>query len=114
MSAFSSGLLGDEWISEAELKRQSAFARSNSLLLSSLQCRFREGVSNPQRKDVIFRAEFEQTSNPVAWGWTYDANAPIPGAEENARAAGLVIASEDYFEISGVTWVRCRIWQRPQ
>ena len=57
-------LLGKEWISEAEMKRQSAFARNNNLLLTGLSCRFRQGVENPGRSDVIFRAEFERAEAP--------------------------------------------------
>ena len=106
-------LLGKEWITEAELKRQSAFARKNRLLLADLQCKFREGVENPGRADVIFRADFELVDRPVGWGWTFDANAEMEGPEAQARAAGMELASEDYFEISGVTWVRCRVWQQP-
>lgn len=113
MTPAKAGLLGEEWISEAEMKRQSAFARKNRLVLMDLQCRFREGAESPGRDDVEFRADFEQSNVPVAWGWTFDANAALPGPEKQARAAGLEIASEDYFEISGVTWVRCRVWKHP-
>ena len=105
-------LLGKEWIDEAEMKRQSHFARQNNLVLVRLGCRFKKGVADPGRDDVIFRAEFEQTALPVGWGWTFDANAPLRGPEEQAKAAGFQLASEDYFEISGVTWVRCKVWHR--
>jgi len=105
-------LLGKEWISEAEMKRQSAFARNNNLLLTGLSCRFRQGVENPGRSDVIFRAEFERAEAPVGWGWTFDANAPNLAVEKQAQRGGFVVAAEDYFEISGVTWVRCKVWHR--
>jgi len=61
---------------------------------------------------VIFRAEFEQSSSPVGWGWTFDANAPNTAVEAQAKSAGFTLATEDYFEISGVTWVRCKVWHR--
>lgn len=105
-------LLGKEWISEAELKKQSAFARNNGLVLAELKCRFRENVENPGRGDVIFRADFKIADRPVPWGWTFDANAVNQGPENQARAAGLSIASEDYFEVSSGVWVLCRVWQR--
>lgn len=106
--------LGDEWISEAEMKKQSAFARRNGLVLRELKCKFDVEIENPGRKDVLFSAIFKQTDVPFGWGWTFDANAPLKGPEEQAKAAGFVLASEDYFELTGVTWVRCRIWHRPQ
>lgn len=107
-------LLGAEWINEAELKKQSAFARQHNLLLTELRCRFAEGVENPGRSNVIFRADFTRTETAQPWGWTFDANAPLEGPERQARSAGFEIAYEDYFEISGVTWVRCRVWRLPQ
>ncbi len=105
-------LLGEEWITEAEMKKQSAFARQNRLLLAGLNCKFKE-VDNPQRSDVLFRADFKFVDTPQAWGWTFDANAPLKGPEEQAKKAGFVVASEDYFELTGVTWVRCKVWHRP-
>jgi len=110
----SAELLGAEWITEAEMKKQSGFARQHSLLLVNLNCRFKEGVENPGREDVVFRADFEQVIPAQAWGWTFDANARIRGPEKRAEEAGFAVASEDYFEISGVTWVRCKVWHRPQ
>ncbi len=107
-------LLGEEWITEAEMKKQSAFARQHNLLLVGLNCKFKEGIENPGREDVVFRADFEQVFPAQAWGWTFDANARIRGPEKRAEAAGFVVAAEDYFEISGVTWVRCKVWHRPQ
>ncbi|MEM9279315.1 MAG: hypothetical protein AAGA76_12135 [Pseudomonadota bacterium] len=106
--------LGDEWIDEAEMKKQSAFARQHNLVLVGLNCRFREGVENPGRSDVIFRAEFKQVSPPIGWGWTFDANAPNRAIEQQAKNGGFVVAAEDYFEMTGVTWVRCKVWHRPQ
>lgn len=106
-------LLGDEWITESEMKKQSNFARNNNLLLVNLRCKFNENVENPGRGDVLFRAEFEIPERPEAWGWTFDANAPLKGPEEQAKAAGFVVASEEYFELTGVTWVRCKVWHRP-
>ncbi len=114
MHPVSAGLLGEEWITEAEVKKQSAFARKNNLILNELRCKFREGVENPGREDVIFRADFEISPWPIGWGWTFDANAPLVGPEQQARAAGFEVAYEDYFEISGVTWVRCKVWHQPQ
>lgn len=108
------GLLGEEWITEAEVKKQSAFARQNNLILNELRCKFKEGVDSPGRGDVLFRADFEIASRPIGWGWTFDANAPLAGPEQQARAAGFEVAYEDYFEISGVTWVRCKVWHQPQ
>jgi len=108
-----SELLGKEWISEAEMKRQSNFARQHSLALMELRCKFREGVENPGRQHVLFRADFSQVQPAIAWGWTFDANAPQNGPEQQAKDAGFELASEDYFEISGVTWVRCKVWHRP-
>ena len=107
------GLPGPEWITEAEMKKQSAFARKNNLLLVNLNCKFREDVSNPGRPDVLFRAEFELVRQPTAWGWTFDANVPQEGPEKQAQQAGFEMAQENYFEISGVTWVRCKVWHRP-
>ena len=106
-------LLGAEWITEAEMKKQSAFARQNNLLLNSLRCKFDETVANPGRGDVLFRADFEIPPTPQAWGWTFEANAPLKGPEQQAKAAGFVVASEEYFEVTGVTWVRCKVWHRP-
>ncbi|MEM7214799.1 MAG: hypothetical protein AAF423_04585 [Pseudomonadota bacterium] len=106
-------LLGKEWITEAEMKKQSAFARQHSLVLVGLNCRFRDGVESPGREDVIFRAEFEQVIPPIGWGWTFDANAPNRAVEEQARNGGFSVATEDYFEMTGVTWVRCKVWHRP-
>ncbi len=103
-------LLGEEWINEAEMKLQSHFARQNNLLLVGLNCKFREGVENPGRSDVLFRADFEIPQRPVGWGWTFDANVENTAAETRARNAGFVMATEDLFEISGVTWVRCKVW----
>lgn len=110
----SAELLGAEWITEAEMKHQSSFARRHNLLLVGLNCKFREGAENPGRDDVLFRADFEQVFPAQAWGWTFDANAELPGPERRARSAGFEVAAEDYFEISGVTWVRCKVWHRPQ
>jgi len=107
------GLLGDEWITESEMKKQSNFARQNNLLLVNLRCKFNEDITNPGRGDVLFRAEFEIPKTPQAWGWTFDANAPLKGPEEQAKAAGFIVASEEYFELTGVTWVRCKVWHRP-
>lgn len=107
-----SEILGKEWIAEAEMKRQSAFARGNGMVLTALNCRFLKGVENPGRSDVVFRAEFEAVDAPYGWGWTFDANAPNRAVEEQARSAGFKMASEDYYEISGVTWVRCKVWHR--
>lgn len=109
----SAALLGDEWITEAEMKKQSAFARQNNLLLNSLRCKFDETVENPGRSDVLFRADFERPQTPQAWGWTFEANAPLKGPEQQAKAAGFIVASEEYFEVTGVTWVRCKVWHRP-
>lgn len=106
-------LLGDEWISEKEMKRQSAFARKHNFLLIGLRCKFDETVKNPGREDVLFRADFEIPPRPEAWGWTFEANAPLKGPEQQAKAAGFVVASEEYFEKTGVTWVRCKVWRRP-
>lgn len=106
-------LLGEEWITEAEMKKQSAFARENNLLLNSLRCKFNETVSNPGRGDVLFRADFKIPLIPQAWGWTFEANAPLKGPEQQAKAAGFEVASEEYFELTGVTWVRCKVWYRP-
>ncbi len=106
-------LLGAEWIDEAELKKQSNFARQHGLQLNKLSCRFAEGVENPGRSDVIFRADFTQPNTPQPWGWTFDANATLEGPERQARSAGFSVVYEDYYEISGVTWVRCRVWHRP-
>ena len=106
-------LLGEEWITEAEMKKQSAFARQNRLLLVGLNCKFNEEIKDPQRNDVLFRADFKLVETPQAWGWTFDANAPLRGPEEQAKSAGFVVATEDYFELTGVTWVRCKVWHRP-
>jgi hypothetical protein len=95
------------------MKKQSAFARQNNLLLNSLRCKFNETVENPSRSDVLFRADFERPPTPQAWGWTFEANAPLKGPEQQALAAGFVVASEEYFEVTGVTWVRCKVWHRP-
>ncbi len=105
--------LGDEWITETEMKKQSAFARKNNLLLVGLRCKFKEDAKSPGRDDVLFSAEFEQVAQPTAWGWTFDANAPQKGPEEQARQAGFEMAHEDYYEITGITWVRCKVWHRP-
>jgi len=105
-------LLGKEWVSESEMKKQSAFARQNNLLLKSLRCKFNEAVKSPGRSDVLFSAEFERPSIPQAWGWTFEANAPLKGPEQQAKAAGFEVASEEYFEVTGVTWVRCKVWRR--
>ena len=110
----SAEFLSKEWIKEAELKKQSAFARQHNLQLIKLSCRFPADVDNPGRSDVIFRAEFKQSESPQPWGWTFDANAPLRGPEEQAKSAGFTVAHEDYFEISGVTWVRCKVWHRPE
>ena len=112
VSPATSELLGKEWIPEAEVKKQSAFARQHNLVLVGLNCRFREGVENPGRDDVLFRADFERFENPIGWGWTFDANAPNRAVEEQARSGGFSVAAEDYFEITGVTWVRCKVWHR--
>jgi len=107
--------LGDEWITEAEMKKQSDFARKHGLLLTELGCKFNEKKQDPGREDVLFRAIFKQTDSPaIGWGWTFDANAPLRGPEEQAKRAGFVVASENYFELTGVTWVRCKVWHRPQ
>ncbi len=106
-------LLGDEWITEKEMKRQSAFAREHNLLLIGLRCKFKEEVESPGRGDVLFRADFKILNRPEAWGWTFDANAPLRGPEQQAKSAGFVVASEEYFELTGVTWVRCKVWHRP-
>lgn len=106
-------LLGDEWIREKEMKRQSAFAREHNLLLVGLRCKFNEAVKNPGREDVLFRADFKILDRPEAWGWTFEANATLRGPEQQAKAAGFVVASEEYFELTGVTWVRCKVWHRP-
>lgn len=105
-------LLGEEWINEAEMKRQSAFARQHNLLLVGLNCKFNEDVESPGRSDVLFRADFKMIDQPIGWGWTFDANAPLRGPEAQAKAAGFVVAAEDYFELTGVTWVRCKVWHR--
>lgn len=110
----SAELLGREWITEAEVKKQSAFARQNNLLMKELKCKFKEGVESPGRGDVLFRADFEQSTRPVGWGWTFDANAPLIGPEQQAISAGFEVAYEHYFEISGVTWVRCKVWHLAQ
>ncbi|KAG1700402.1 Disulfide-bond oxidoreductase YfcG [Nymphon striatum] len=91
-------LLGDEWIPEKEMKRQSAFAREHNLLLVGLRCKFNEAVKNPGREDVLFRADFKILDRPEAWGWTFEANATLRGPEQQAKAAGFVVASEEYFE----------------
>ena len=106
-------LLGEEWITEAEMKKQSAFARQNRLLLVGLNCKFNEEIKDPQRNDVLFRADIKLVETPQAWGWTFDANAPLRGPEDQAKSAGFVVATEDYFELTGVTWVRCKVWHRP-
>ena len=106
-------LLGDEWITEKEMKRQSAFAREHNLLLVGLRCKFNEEIKNPGRSDVLFRADFKIVDRPEAWGWTFDANAELRQPEQQAKSAGFVMASEDYFELTGVTWVRCKVWRRP-
>ncbi|MDJ0614060.1 MAG: hypothetical protein QNJ29_10315 [Rhizobiaceae bacterium] len=105
--------LGDEWITETEMKQQSAFARKHSLLLVGLRCKFRENIESPGRGDVLFSADFEQVFPAQAWGWTFDANTELAGPEQQAKSAGFEVATEDYFEISGVTWVRCKVWHRP-
>ncbi|MEM9330006.1 MAG: hypothetical protein AAGA53_01695 [Pseudomonadota bacterium] len=110
----SAQFLGKEWIDEAEMKRQSAFARQHNLVLVGLNCKFKDGVENPGRSHVIFRAEFEQMTPPIGWGWTFDANAPNRAIEAQARNGGFVVAAEDYFEMTGVTWVRCKVWHREQ
>ncbi len=107
-------LLGDEWITEKEMKKQSAFAREYNLLLVELRCKFNESKENPGREDVLFRADFKIVDRAQAWGWTFDANAPLIGPEKQAKAAGFVVASEDYFELTGVTWVRCKVWRMPE
>lgn len=104
--------LGEEWITEAEMKKQSAFARRHGLLLTELNCKFDTNVESPTRKDVLFRAIFQQTDNLIGWGWTFEANAPLKGPEAQAEQAGCEVASEDYFEVTGVTWVRCKVWHR--
>ena len=106
-------LLGEEWITEKEMKRQSAFARQHNLLLVGLRCKFNEEIENPGRNDVLFRADFKILDRAEAWGWTFDANAPLREPEEQAKSAGFVVVSEDYFELTGVTWVRCKVWHRP-
>ena len=112
-SSVSSSANEGGWITEAEMKQRSAFARQNRLMLVGLNCKFREGIENPGREHVLFKADFEQVSTPLPWGWTFDANQALPGPENQARAAGFEVATEDYFEITGVTWVRCRVWHRP-
>lgn len=103
----------ENWISEAEMKQRSVLARQQQLMLVGLNCKFQEGVESPGRQHVLFKADFQQVSTPLPWGWTFDANAELPGPENQARAAGFEVASEDYYEISGITWVRCRVWHRP-
>ena len=110
--AFSQLSLADEWVNEADMKKQSRFAQRHNLLLVSLSCKF-DDTENPGRENVLFKPLFEVVDTPTPWGWTFDANAPLPGPEIQARQAGFEIASEDYFEVSGVTWVRCRVWHRP-
>ncbi len=105
-------LLGEEWITEKTMKFQSKFAREHNLLLKELRCKFDESVKNPGRGDVLFRADFEIPQRPTAWGWTFEANAPFKGPEQQAKAAGFEVASEEYFEVTGVTWVRCKVWRR--
>ncbi len=112
VSPAQSEFLGDEWISEQEMQRQSRFARRHNLVLADLQCKFHENIEAPGREHVLFRADFMRPPAPVAWGWTFEANGPNPLPEEQARKAGFEVVGEDYYEITGVTWVRCKLWHR--
>lgn len=103
--------LGPDWITEAEMKRLSNKARTTGQVLTGLACRFEE-VENPGRANVRFKPVFEPSASPVPWGWTFDANAPNRAIEQQARSQGFYAAAEDYYEISGVTWVRCKVWHR--
>ncbi len=49
-SSANAELLGDEWIPEKEMKRQSAFAREHNLLLVGLRCKFNEAVKTLEEK----------------------------------------------------------------
>jgi len=103
--------LGDGWVDEKQMNFLVAQALKQQHVLTKLNCRFTHD-NNPGREDVRFRPFFEQTNEPVAWGWTFDANAPNRAGEQQARDAGFKVFAEDYFEITGVTWVRCKIWRR--
>ena len=103
----------EKWITEAQMKQLSAKARNYQLMLTQLSCRFQADVDTPGREHVLFKPVFEQVAEVTPWGWTFDANQALPGPEKQARDAGFEIASEDYYEITGVTWVRCRVWHRP-
>lgn len=94
------------------MKALSQSARNDGRVLTKLSCLF-EDVENPARENVRFKPVFETSSGQVPWGWTYEANAANPAAEAPARNAGFEVASEEYFEISGLTWVRCKVWHRP-
>ena len=104
--------LDRQWLTEAEMKKVSHMARGQPVVLSSLKCRFAD-VPDPERSDVRFLPEFKEIQSPTPWGWTYEANAPNPAAEQPAKNAGFEVISEDFFEVTGVTWVRCKVWQRP-
>ena len=100
------------WVTEAQMKQLSRSAQHEGLLLTRLGCKFAD-VENPQRKDVLLQPEFKETERPIAWGWTFTANAPDEAGEAPAKAAGFEVASEEYYEVTGVTWVRCKVWYRP-
>ncbi len=104
--------LDQQWLTEAEMKQVSHMARGQPVVLSSLRCRFAD-VPDPERGDVRFLPEFKEIQTPTPWGWTYEANAPNPAAEQPAINAGFEVVSEDFFEVTGITWVRCKVWQRP-
>jgi len=103
--------LTEGWVDEKQMNFLVSQALKQQRVLTKLNCRFTH-ENDPGREDVRFKPFFEQTAEPVAWGWTFDANAPNRVAETQARDAGFKVHSEDYYEITGVTWVRCKIWRR--
>lgn len=103
--------LSDGWVDEKQLEFLVSKAIEQQLVMTKLNCRFAHD-NDPGRDDVRFKPFFEPAQEPIPWGWTFDANAPNRATEEQALKAGFKVFAEDYFEITGVTWVRCKIWHR--
>ena len=101
-----------KWVTEKQMKQLSRSAQHEGLLLTRLGCKFAK-VPDPKREDVLFVPEFVEVDQPTPWGWTYAANSPNEADEGPAKAAGFEVASEEYYEVTGVTWVRCKVWYRP-
>jgi len=100
------------WLTETQMKALSNMARRQPVILAGLSCRFAD-IENPAREHVRFQPRFEPVDQPRAWGWTFTANGEDGIGEGPALQAGFQPVSEDLFEISGVTWVRCKVWHRP-